>query len=255
MPLVRARCQACTLPLGDPPHATLSVRCTRCGRQAAVSVAADGQPAEADLAFTPPQLLAWLGMARIAMASGTPGVALGPCPACRTPLVVSSRDPVALPCPHCGEVVGGTAGERLVDQWSEPWTRVEGGGLQLEYRLAVLEDKRGVTAGCAVCGAGTPHDDPASVCPRCGAVTWVERGGARIQFGVRIDGLRDGRPFKMLVPVMHGETMLRADAMKGASGQAGGSFLGATGLGCAAVVGVALLAALAIAFAAHFAHC
>ena len=70
---------------------------------------------------------------------GIPGIALGGCGACGSPLVVSSREPVSLPCPHCGEAVQGTTAECLVDQWTEPWARVEGGGIELEYRLAILE--------------------------------------------------------------------------------------------------------------------
>lgn len=255
MPLVRARCQACTLPLGDPPHATLAVRCGRCGVAAAVSVAADGQPADLDPAFTPTRLLAWLGAARVAMASGAPGVAVGACAACGSPLVVSSREPVSLPCPHCGEAVQGTAAERLVNQWTEPWARVEGGGLQLEYRLAIIEDKTGLSAGCPVCGLPTPAADPSCQCAQCGAVTWVRRQGGRVQFGVRVDGVRDGRPFKSLLPVMLGETTLRADTMKGTTGRSGSSLLGATGLGCAAIVGVVVLLSLGIAILAHFSHC
>jgi hypothetical protein len=218
-----------------------------------VRVAADGQPADLDPAFTAPRLLAWMGAARVAMASGSPGIAVGACTACGTPLVVSSREPVSLPCPHCGEVAQGTAAERLVDQWTEPWARVEGGGLQLEYRLAVVEDKTGLSAGCPVCGVPTPATDPRSQCAQCGAVTWVPRDGGRVQLGVRVDGVRDGRPFKSLLPILLGETMLRADAMKGTTGRSGSSLLGATGLGCAAVLGVILLVALGIAIA-YYTH-
>lgn len=255
MPLVRARCPACTLPLGDPPHAALAVRCGRCGVAANVRVAADGQPVDLDPAFTAPHLLAWLGAARMAMASGTPGVAVGACGACGSPLVVSSREPVSLPCPHCGEAVQGTAAERLVDQWAEPWARVEGGELQLEYRLAVIEDRTGLSAGCAVCGVPTPANDPRSQCERCGSTTWVARAGGRVQFGVRVDGIRDKRPYKSLLPVTLGETMLRADALKGTTGRSGSSLLGATGIGCAAVLGVVLLVSIGVAIAAHFSHC
>ena len=156
MPLVRARCRACTLPLGDPPPTAMAIRCGRCGVAATVQVAADGQPADFDPAFAPTRLMAWLASARVAMASGSPGIALGACSKCASPLVVSSREPVSLPCPHCGDVVQGPGAERLVDQWTEPWTKVEGGGLELEYRLAVVEAKTGLSAGCAVCGGPTP---------------------------------------------------------------------------------------------------
>jgi hypothetical protein len=263
MPLVRARCSACTLPLGDPPPTTLPLRCSRCGLATAVHVAADGQPADFDPAFAPTRLLAWLASARLAMASGSPGIALGACSACGTPLAVSSRDPVSLPCPHCGDVVQGPGAERLVDQWTEPWTKVEGGGLDLEYRLAVVEAKTGLSAGCAVCGGPTPatdlqprdYRDASPRCARCGSVTWVERSGELMQLGVRVDGLRDKRPFKVLVSIVQGEALLRADAMRGTTGRSGSSLLGATGLGCATAIAVVVLLVLGVWIAAHFAHC
>ncbi|HEY8038377.1 MAG TPA: hypothetical protein VIF15_01230 [Polyangiaceae bacterium] len=255
MPLVRARCKACTLPLGDPPHAVLPVRCNRCGAATQVRVAADGQPADLDPAFGAPRLMAWLGSARVAMASGMPGVALGACGACGSPLVVSSRQPVALPCPHCGEAVQGTAADVLVDQWTEPWARAEGGGIDLEYRLVAVEDRTGLSAGCASCGALTPPNDPSSTCGRCGAVTWVAREGGRVQLGVRVDGTRDGKPFKMLVPIVQGEGMLRGDAMRGTSGRSGSSLLGATGIGCATAIAAVLGIVLGVWILVHFSHC
>jgi hypothetical protein len=255
MPLVRARCRACTLPLGDPPPTELPVRCNRCGLASAVRVAADGQPTEFDPAFAPSRLMGWLASARVAMASGSPGVALGACSACGSPLVVSSRDAVSLPCPHCSEAVTGSGAECLVDQWTEPWTKVEGGGLELEYRLALVEAKSGLSAGCAVCGGPTPAGDASSTCPRCGSVTWVERGGERLQLGVRIDGVRDKRPFKVLVSIVQGESLLRADSMRGTSGRSGSSMLSATGLGCATAIAVVVLLVLGVWIAAHFAHC
>jgi hypothetical protein len=255
MPLARARCPACTLPLGDPPHIALTVRCTRCGLPNTVRVAADGQPPDLDPAFSPVRLLAWLAAARVAMTSGAPGVAVGACSACESPLVVSSREPLSLPCPHCGEPVTGTAAERLLDQWTEPWTRVEGGGLDLEYRLAVLEAKHGVAAGCASCGAPTPATDPPGRCARCGASTWIDRDGGRFQLGVRIDGVRDDRPFRGLVSIVQGESLLRADAMRGTSGRAGRSLLGATALGCASAVAAVVVLVLAVWIAVHFTHC
>ena len=187
------------------------------------------------------------------MASGSPGVALGACSACGSPLVVSSRDAVSLPCPHCSEAVTGSGAECLVDQWTEPWTKVEGGGLELEYRLALVEAKSGLSAGCAVCGGPTPAGDASSTCPRCGSVTWVERGGERLQLGVRIDGVRDKRPFKVLVSIVQGESLLRADSMRGTSGRSGSSMLSATGLGCATAIAVVVLLVLGVWIAAHFA--
>src|SRR5580692_3004147 len=228
MPLVRARCRACTLPLGDPPATELPVPCARCGVVAKVRVGADGQPAEVDPAFTETRLLGWLGAARYAMASGHLGVALGCCAACGSPLVVSSRQPVSLPCPHCGEVIQGGAAEVIVDQWTEPWARVQGGGMDLEYRLVALPDDAGISAGCAVCGA----------------VTWVPRGTGRLQLGVRVDGVRADKPFKSLLPIAHGEGMLRGDALRGTSGRSGSSLASATGVGCAVAVAAIVIVVL-----------
>jgi hypothetical protein len=263
MPLVRARCSACTLPLGDPPPTALAVRCNRCGLAARVSVAGDGQPTDFDPAFTPTRLMGWLASARVAMASGSPGVALGACSACASPLVVSSKEPVSLPCPHCGETVPGPGAEKLLDQWTEPWTKVEGGGLELEYRLAIIEAKSGLSAGCAVCGGPTPSGEAGPGgsreatprCARCGSVTWVERGGDLIQLGVRIDGIRDQRPFKVLVSIVQGESLLRTDSMRGTTGRSGSSMLSATGLGCAGAIAAVMLLVLGVWIAAHFAHC
>jgi hypothetical protein len=222
---------------------------------AEVRVAADGQPTDFDPSFTPTRLMGWLASARVAMASGTPGIAVGACAGCGSPLVVSSREPVSLPCPHCGEPVQGSGADCLVDQWTEPWTKVEGGGLELEYRLVLVEDRSGLSAGCAVCGGPTPPGDPSMVCARCGSVAWVERGNARVQLGVRIDGMRDERPFKSMVPIVQGESLLRADAVRGTTGRSGSSLLGATGLGCATAIAALVLLALGIGIAAHFAHC
>jgi hypothetical protein len=246
MPLARARCAACTLPLGDPPNVPLVVRCARCALPNTVPFTADGQPADFDAAFPAMRLAMWFGAARLAMASGTPGVAVGVCSQCASPLLVSSRDPVSLPCPHCKEPHAGAAADVLVDQWPEPWARVEGGGIDLEYRLALLDDA-GVTAGCAACGAPTPGDDPATRCRRCNAVTWVERAeGAegrarRVQLGVRINGVRGDRPFNVVVPIAQGEAMLRSDASLGSSDRSGKNVLGFTGVGCAIAVALFLL--------------
>src|SRR5215472_15929297 len=215
MPLARARCPACTMPLGDPPYATLHARCGRCGLQTVANIAADGQPADFETAFSAPALVAWFAAARFAMAQGMPGVAVGACSACRSPLLVSSRESIALPCPHCREPVTGTTFDVLVDQWPEPWCKVSGGGIELEYRLALVDDTGGVTAGCAACGIATPANDPSMNCRRCGAVVWVKRDAAaprRVQLGVRVNGMRNGRPFNVLVPVVQGEMMLRGDS-------------------------------------------
>jgi hypothetical protein len=153
MPLARARCHACSLPLGDPPHTVMQTRCARCGAGAEVRVAADGQPQDFDTAFGPVRLAEWLAHARAAMAAGTLGVVLGACSSCGAPLALSSRDRISLPCPHCTEPVAGTTSEVLVDQWTEPWARVTGGDMDLEYRLVLLEAARGVSAGCPACAA------------------------------------------------------------------------------------------------------
>jgi len=243
LPLARARCTACTLPLGDPPYVPVVARCVRCGLQGQVGLAADGTPGEFDAAFPPAKLLQWFGAARIAMANGTPGTAIGACMTCSTPLLLPSRDPLALPCPHCGEPVKGAVGDVVVDQWPEPWTKVEASGMELEYRLGVLDDVTGITAGCAVCGLPTPPSDPAMRCKRCNAVVWVERPSPqgpgerprRVQLGVRVNGTRGGRPFNVIVPIAQGEAMLRTDAAIGSSDRSGGTWLGVTGVGCAVV--------------------
>ena len=240
MPLARARCQTCSEPLGDPPHVPVPCRCGACGSDAPALFAADGQPAAFETMFEPAALVRWFGAARHAMASGRLGVALGACAKCHAPLVVSSREAVRLPCPHCQTPLQGEAATVLVDQWPEPWCRVEGGGLALEYRLATVDDTTGVTAGCAACGLATPANEPGTHCRRCNAVTWVLRGtGRRAQLGVRVDGTRAGHPFKALVPICHGEQMLHRDAVTSASAESGSSLMGVTGVGCA--IGTALV--------------
>ena len=240
MPLARARCQTCSEPLGDPPHVPVPCRCGACGSDAPALFAADGQPAAFETMFEPAALVRWFGAARHAMASGRLGVALGACAKCHAPLVVSSREAVRLPCPHCQTPLQGEAATVLVDQWPEPWCRVEGGGLALEYRLATVDDTTGVTAGCAACGLATPANEPGTHCRRCNAVTWVLRGtGRRAQLGVRVDGTRAGHPFKALVPICHGEQMLQRDAVTSASAESGRSLMGITGVGCA--IGTALV--------------
>jgi len=258
MPLVRPRCPDCAQPLGDPPYPKIPLACRACGTPAEVPFGADGQPVDFDAAFSPARLLRWLAAARIAMARGAPGIAVGACKRCDAALVVSSCEPVSLPCPHCGARVEGTASSIVVDQWPEPWTRVDGGGVALEYRVAVVDDTTGVTAGCASCGLATPANDPATTCPRCRAVTWTDRSGVdgapagRVQLGVRVDGTRQGRPFHVLVPVVQGEAMLRNDMHVGTSAESGSSVIGITALGCAATVGVTILLGLGMWTLYHF---
>ncbi len=247
MPLSRARCPACTLPLGDPPHAILPVRCGRCGLTSQVAVAADGAPAAFDVAFTPNKLVAWFAAARVALGQGAPGIAVGACSACAAPLSIADDAPVTLPCPHCAEPVSGRAVDVLVDQWPEPWTKVEGGGLELEYRLGLFDDKTGIAAGCATCGSPTPPNDPAVRCIRCGAATWVVRpGGARVQLGARVNGTRGTRPYNAVVPIGQAEAMLRQDATLGSSDRSGGAALGITGVGCAILIALLVVAILGI---------
>jgi hypothetical protein len=253
MPLARLRCEACSAPLGDPPFSAIAIACGGCGRTSAVDVAADGAPPNVDAAFPPGLFLRWLAAARVAMASGRPGVSLGPCRACRAPLLLSSRAPLRLLCPHCAHAREGAAADLLVDQWPEPWARVEGAGVALEYRVAVVDDASGAAAGCPHCGAPTPPSDPRARCARCGSATWVPRGAARVQLGVRVDGERDGRPLHALVPVAQGEAMLRADLARVTSAESGSSLLGATGIGCAVAAGLSVLAVIGLALVAYFA--
>jgi Zn finger protein HypA/HybF involved in hydrogenase expression len=241
MPLARARCTTCSEPLGDAPHVAVPMRCVACATAQTLMMGADGQPASFEAAFTPPQLAAWFGAARAQMANGTPGVAVGACTKCHAPLAVSSHHNVSLPCPHCRTPVAGEASAVLVDQWPEPWAKAEGGGLSLEYRLAVVDDATAVTAGCARCGLPTPANDPATRCRRCSAITWVTRGPRRYQLGVRVDGTRQGHPFKALVPICQGEQMLRHDAAIGASSESSRSLIGITGIGCAAGTAVIVI--------------
>jgi hypothetical protein len=260
MPLARARCTACSEPLGDPPHVPLPMRCAACSEQTLIAMGADGQPADFDAAFTPMDLLRWFAFARAGMARGQPGIAVGACKRCRAPLVLSSRQPLSLPCPHCRTPVSGEAAQVLVDQWPEPWSRIEGGGISLEYRLAVVDDSTGITAGCATCGLPTPPNDPATQCARCGQVTWAARETPdtskrpqRTQLGVRVDGTRNGRPFNQLVAIAQAEAMLRNDAAIGTSAESGKSMLGLTGIGCAIAIGLAVLTIFGLTIGIYFA--
>jgi hypothetical protein len=274
--LARARCAACTLPLGDAPHAQLNAWCARCGAPSQVAVAADGQAVDFDAGFNAAKLGLWFGAARVAMARGQPGVAIGACTRCMGPMVISSREPLALPCPHCQEPVKGTAGEVLVDLWPEPWTKVAAADLDLEYRLELVEDTAGgtalagasqdtgapQTAGCAACGYPTPHEDPSMVCRRCGACAWVARpaiaadegspqAARRVQLGVRVNGTRGNLPFKALVPVAQGEVMLRSDAARSGASESGRSLLSMTGFSCAALIAAFAIIIVIIIAAVH----
>src|SRR5262245_55517150 len=128
------------------------MRCAACGLDAPLMFAADGQPPNFEASFAPTKLLQWLAAARVAVSRGALGIAVGHCGRCQAPLVISSRTPVSLPCPHRKTPVEGVAADLLVDQWCEPWARVEGGDADLEYRLALIDDGTGIAAGCAHCG-------------------------------------------------------------------------------------------------------
>jgi predicted RNA-binding Zn-ribbon protein involved in translation (DUF1610 family) len=234
---------------------TLPVTCARCHAMTHVRIAGDGQPVDLDPAFAAPRLLEWFAFARAAMAAGTPGLAVSVCASCRAPLLVSSRQTLSLSCPHCGDRIEGPAAQLLIDQWTEPWARVDAPGTQLEYRLSLLEEKSGDSAGCAACGAPAPVGEPSGTCPRCGATTWVAREGGRMQLAVRIDGTRDGRPYKALFPIVAGEAMLRTDAVRGTSARSAGSLLSAAGIGCATTIGALVLIGIAVAIATHFVRC
>ncbi len=208
MPLARARCAACSQPLADPPHIPVPVRCGACGWGSNVAVGADGQPTELVPAFATGRLLEWFAYARDRLARGALGVALGICPRCRAPLTLSPDQPLSLPCPHCKAPRAGSAADLLVNQWTEPWAKVEGADMDLEYRLATMDEPT---------AAGGP------------------------MLGVRVSGTRSGRPFHALVPIAQGEAMLRADATRGASAVSSQSLLGITGIGCAAMIGLATL--------------
>ena len=235
--------------------------CSSCGRQTSLVFAADGQPVDFDAAFPAHRLMLWMQAARRAMASGMPGVAVGCCSACSMPLVISSKQPVTLPCPHCKNLVQGPAEKLLVDQWPEPWSKIETGGLSLEYRLAWVDDSTAITAGCPGCGAPTAADDPSMQCPRCRSVTWVERElddeapapeKRRVQLGVRINGNRQNRPYNVILSIPQGEATLRADNVMSSSASSSSSLLGTFGIGCAVALALFTLMIIGIAILAHF---
>jgi hypothetical protein len=111
----------------------------------------------------------------------------------------------------------------------------------MEYRLAWNDEASGVVGGCPACAAPADPDDPTGRCRRCGAVTWIERDGKKMQLAVRVDGTRQTRPAKATMPLAQGEAALRADNMMGASADSGSSLLGVTGIGCAIAFAVTVL--------------
>jgi Zn finger protein HypA/HybF involved in hydrogenase expression len=180
------------------------------------------------------------------MASGMPGIAVGACSKCEAPLVISSKTPVTLPCPHCKKPVEGPAEQVLADQWIEPWCKVEGGNIDLEYRLAWVDDEVGITLGCPGCGSPVHPADPAMRCARCNATTWVQRSGKRMMLAMRVDGTRHARPAKATLSLAQGEAALRSDQMLGASADSGTSLLGVTGIGCAIAFALTVLVIVVI---------
>ena len=251
MPLLRPRCPSCTKPLGDPPPVPITVACPQCRLTNVVTISADGQPALFDVAFTPARLLQWIRAARAAMMRGAPGVAIGACSRCASPLVLSSKADLALPCPHCKEPVRGTAAALLVDQWPEPWAHVASAAMSLEYRVTSIDDNTEPTAGCPGCGAPTPREDPSNVCRRCGVCIWVTReadldgDGApekrRMQLGVRVDGTRQELPANAVVSLAQGEAMLRQDSALAAASESGASLTNIVGIGCAIAAALTIL--------------
>jgi hypothetical protein len=236
--------------------------CAACGRQASLVFAADGQPVDFDAAFPAHRLLLWMGAARRAMASGSPGTAVGCCAGCNMPLVISSKQPVTLPCPHCKEAVQGPAEKVLIDQWPEPWSKIEVGGISLEYRVTWVDDSTAITAGCAGCGAPTAAEDTSNRCARCGSVTWVERdvedehthvvAPRRMQLGVRVNGMRQDRPYNVIISIPQGEATLRSDNMMSTSASSSSSLLGVTGIGCAVAIALSILLSIGVALLFHF---
>jgi hypothetical protein len=181
---------------------------------------------------------------------------VGVCPRCDAPLVISSRTAVSLPCPHCKKPVEGTAEQVLVDQWPEPWCKVESGtSMSLEYRLMWNDEESGIPGGCPSCGTPSAPDEPNGRCRRCGAIAWITRGDKRIQLALRVDGTRNTRPAKATVSLAQGEAVLRSDQVIGASADSGSSLLGVTGVGCAIAFALTLLLVLAIVLAVHFKGC
>ena len=244
MPLARARCSACSQPLADEPHIHVPMACASCGRQTSLVFAADGQPVDFDAAFAPHRLLTWMAAARRAMASGMPGVAVGSCAGCSMPLVISSKQPVTLPCPHCKNVVQGPAEKLLVDQWPEPWARRSRPAVSPSSTASRGSMTRPPSRPDAP-GAGR---QPRRTMPRCDARAAArsrgssaradDEGGSkrRMQLGVRVNGMRQNRPYNVILSLPQGEATLRSDNMMGSSASSSSSLIGVTGIGCAIAV-------------------
>jgi len=252
MPLARARCNFCSQPLADEPYIRVPMTCASCSKQTTLVFAADGQPVDFDAHFAINKLMIWFSAGRRAMASGMPGVAVGCCSGCSLPLVISSKQEVTLPCPHCQKAVQGPAEKVLVDQWPEPWAQVDTGGISLEYRLTWVDDTTAITAGCPGCGAPTAADDPSNQCPRCRSVTWVQKENHRMQLGVRINGVRQNHPYNVIVSIPQGEATLRSDSVTSSSASSSSSLLGVTGIGCAVAMALFSLMVIAITILVHF---
>lgn len=215
-------------------------------------MAGDGHPTNFESLFTAERLMRWFACARAGLAQGHPGIAVGICSHCATPLVVSSKTTIVLPCPSCGHRQEGVSEDLLVDQWTEPWARVEGGSLDLEYRLAVTDLDKSSPVGCPQCGTPTPPKDAGALCGRCGATAWIVRRDERLQLGVRVDGTRHGRPFRAFVPIVTGEHMLRGDTVTGRAASSGSSLLTWSGIGCAAAIALSVLGGIGVWAAVYF---
>ena len=246
MPLARARCRSCQLPLSDPPPTYVPVRCASCGTANSLAIASDGQPTSFDANFTPRRLLNWFASIRGALRRGEPGICLGGCQRCMQPIVVAPNTPVLLACPHCKDVVEGTAEKLLVDQWCEPWVRVEGNDVSLDFRLAMVEAREAESCleVCTVCAARVATG---SRCATCQAPHSITRNGSPLRCIVRVDGTRHAQSIRALIPISAGELWLRRDASSMGRGAFSRPILTVFAIGCGGFI--ALCVALGIAFA------
>ena len=86
-------------------------------------------------------------------------------------------------------------------------------------------------------------------------MTWLARGSGRVQLAVRIDGIRDGKPYQVVLPIVQGEATLRADAARGTQSRSSRSLLGVTGVGCASAIALLVVLVVVVWIVAHFSHC
>jgi len=93
--------------------------------------------------------------------------------------------------------------------------------------------------------------------------TWVEREAEdehtgvvtkrRMQLGVRVNGMRQDRPYNVIISIPQGEATLRSDNVMSTSASSSSSLLGVTGIGCAVALALCVLFGIGIAIFAHFA--